>query len=352
MRIGIVNDLPMAVEALRRAVTQGADHEIAWVAGNGLEAIELCRLDPPNLVLMDLLMPVMDGVEATRRIMGSTPCPILIVTVSIDAQVSRVFEAMGFGALDAVDTPALGVGDPRYGAGPLLRKIAAIGMLINDGPASPVRLGHAAGAAQLQPQLVGIGASAGGPAAIASVLQGLPADFAASVVVVQHVDEQFIPGMAAWLREHSAMPVLVAVEDAVPTAGTVLLAATGNHLVLKAPDRLGYTLEPRDCVYRPSVDVFFRSVCSMWRGGVVGVLLTGMGQDGAKGLKSLRAQGHYTIAQDRATSAVYGMPKAAAAMAAAVDILPLQRIAPRLVEAIGNPRQGQVIPGMSNRGNE
>ncbi len=118
-----------------------------------------------------------------------------------------------------------------------------------------------------------------------------------------------------------------------PERGVALLAATNDHLVFDRGSRLAYTVEPRNCVYRPSVDALFHSVCERWRGDVLGVLLTGMGKDGAAGLKALRNKGHYTIAQDQATSAVYGMPKAAAALHAAVDILPLPRIAARLIEA-------------------
>ena len=140
--------------------------------------------------------------------------------------------------------------------------------------------------------------------------------------------------MADWLSQQSALPVTVAREGESPAVGRVLLAGTSDHLALKAADRLGYTPEPRDYVYRPSVDVFFESVSRLWRGDAVGVLLTGMGSDGALGLKALRNRGHHTIAQDRATSAVYGMPKAAAALNAAVDVLPMERIAARLVEVV------------------
>jgi two-component system response regulator WspF len=114
----------------------------------------------------------------------------------------------------------------------------------------------------------------------------------------------------------------------------VLVAGTNDHLRFKSRDRLGYTADPRDEIYRPSVDAFFASVCEHWPHEVIGVLLTGMGRDGAQGLKALRNKGHYTIAQDSLTSAVYGMPKAAAALGAAVDILPLDRIAPRLLDAV------------------
>src|SRR4051812_15899282 len=132
MRIAIVNDLPLAVAALKRAVALEAKHHIAWVAQNGAEAVALCARDTPDLVLMDLLMPVMDGVEATRRIMKGSPCAILIVTVSVGANAWRVFEAMGHGALDAVDTPALGTGNPRESAAPLLAKIEILSRLVVD----------------------------------------------------------------------------------------------------------------------------------------------------------------------------------------------------------------------------
>jgi chemotaxis response regulator CheB len=334
MRIAIVNDMPMAAEILRRVLTTTPEHCLAWIAHTGAEAVEFCRTDPPDLVLMDLVMPEMDGVEATRRIMAESPCAILLVTASVDANASRVFEAMGHGALDAVDTPFLGVGDLRQGAQTLLRKITAIGRLIGErngqaGAARPASPAPVAGT-----PLVAIGASAGGPAALATVLRGLPRNFPAAVVIIQHVDERFAAGMATWLGEHAAMPVRLASEDDTPLPGVVHLAGSDNHLTLKSASRLGYTPEPRDYVYRPSVDVFFSSVARHWKGEAIGVLLTGMGRDGAQGLKALRDKGCYTIAQDRATSAVYGMPKAAAEIDAAVDILPLPGIAARLVGAV------------------
>lgn len=337
MKIGIVNDLPIAVEALKRALALKPRHQIAWVAKNGAEAVELCAKDTPDLVLMDLLMPVMDGIEATKRIMAGSPCAILVVTVSVGANAWRVFEAMGHGALDAVDTPALGTGNPRDSAAPLLAKIDIIENLVVDrssGTPSPFGSSGGAGPVPRHGGLLAIGASAGGPAAVAKVLAGLPKDFPVAVVVIQHVDEQFAAGMADWLGRDCKLPVRVAKEGERPAAGVVLLAGTNDHLTLLPSGQLGYTANPREYVYRPSVDVFFQSVTRHWPGEVVAVLLTGMGRDGAVGLKALRNQGRHTIAQDQASSAVYGMPKAAATLGAAVEILPLDQITSHVLAAL------------------
>jgi two-component system response regulator WspF len=333
MKIGIVNDLTLAVEALRRALMQKPEYRVIWVAKNGAEAVELCAKETPDLILLDMIMPVMDGVETTRQIMAKTPCAILIVTVSVGSNASRVFDAMGHGALDAVDTPTLGLGDLNESAKPLLAKIETIRKLIRDknGSSAAMERAVAQGSPSHGARLVAIGASAGGPAALTTLLRGLPRDFSAAIVIIQHVDEQFAAGMAEWLSLSSALPVRVAQEGERPEAGVVLLAGTNDHLTLKAHDCLGYTPKPADYAYRPSVDVFFQSACRFWPGTVAGVLLTGMGRDGALGLKALRNKGHYTIAQDQVTSAVYGMPKAAAKLDAAVDILALDQIAPKLI---------------------
>ncbi|NER59998.1 chemotaxis response regulator protein-glutamate methylesterase [Pseudomonas sp. MAFF212428] len=333
MKIAIVNDMPMAVEALRRALAFEPAHEVVWVAANGNEAVQRCAERTPDLILMDLIMPVMDGVEATRRIMAETPCAIVIVTVDRQQNVHRVFEAMGHGALDVVDTPAVGAGDPREAAAPLLRKILNISWLIGQQSSSRVRPVAAPLRQAVQRQrLVAIGSSAGGPAALEVLLKGLPGNFAAAIVLVQHVDQVFAAGMADWLSSASGLPVRLAREGEPPQAGQVLLAGTNHHIRLMKDGTLAYTAEPVNEIYRPSIDVFFESVARFWSGDAVGVLLTGMGRDGAQGLKLMREQGFLTIAQDQHSSAVYGMPKAAAAIDAAVEIHALERIAPRLKE--------------------
>jgi two-component system response regulator WspF len=174
---------------------------------------------------------------------------------------------------------------------------------------------------------------------LAHLLGALPPNFQAAVVIVQHVDERFTAGMAEWLSRSSILQVRIALDGERPTAGTVLLAGPGGHLVLKSPHTLGYSAEPREHIHRPSVDVFFQSISRHRHTDAIGVLLTGMGRDGALGLKAMRDAGCYTIAQDEATSTVYGMPKAAATIGAAVDILPLEQIAPKLIDAVHSPER-------------
>ena len=334
MRIAIANDMPLAVEALRRALAAGPEYQLIWVASNGEEAVSRCRDDLPELLLMDMLMPGMDGVEATRRIMHDTPCAILIVTSDVERNMSRVFDAMGAGALDVVAAPSLGP-QQVLDAAAVRRKIHNIAWMIGHKTSRSVKPTPVRSTENRGKRLVAIGASAGGPASLVELLRQIPPDFPASIVLVQHVDEVFAAGMAQWLGSESHMPVRLAREGEVLQPATVLLAGTNNHLYLAPEGRLVYRREPADQVYRPSIDVFFESVATYWRGDAIGVLLTGMGRDGARGLKLMRERGFHTIAQDQASSAVYGMPKAAVALGAAAEVLPLDRIAARLLERLG-----------------
>jgi two-component system response regulator WspF len=329
MRIAIVNDVVMAVEAVRRVLHRSGQHEIAWIARDGEEAVMKCQKDTPDLILMDLYMPRMGGAEATRRIMARTPCAIVVVTGDVEHNASAVFEAMGAGALDAVNTPVLDDMGPS-GAAPLLNKVETIRRLLGTGTSKPTSTKPAGVRSVSPPTMIVVGASAGGPAALGKVLSSLPAGFPASLVVVQHVDAQFAESLARWLNDQTALEVRLAREGDRPEPGVVLLAGTEDHLVFLSTGRLAYTPQPEDCSYRPSVDVFMRSADRYWPGNMIGVLLTGMGRDGAEGLRLLRDHGHHTIAQDEASSAVFGMPKAAAQLGAAREVLPLDQIAPRL----------------------
>jgi chemotaxis response regulator CheB len=235
MRIAIVNDMLLAVEAMRRAVISSGEHRVAWVARDGEEAVQLARNDRPDLVLMDLVMPRMSGVEATRLIMAQAPCPILVVTANMNENPGLVFEAMGEGALDAVATPVLGRAGDSDGTRGLLAKIEAIRRLTGD-TSSRTGANGPAPAESKRDQLVAIGASAGGPAAVAKVLGGLPADFPAAIVVVQHVDVQFARGLADWLGLHTRLKVQLANEGDEVRAGHVFLAGREHHLARTSSD--------------------------------------------------------------------------------------------------------------------
>lgn len=328
MRVGIVNDLRLAVESLRRAVATLPGATIAWVAMDGAEAVAKCAQDLPDVVLMDMIMPVMDGVEATRRIMKSTPCPILVVTATVEGNANKVFEALGAGALDAVATPGIAADGSAVNALPLVRKIQAIGVISGVGRAAPQQQAPAAARASgtAIPPFVAIGVSTGGPQALATVLRSLPRPMPCGVVIVQHIDPSFAPGLADWLSGETRHRVEVASDGDVLSPNRLLLAGTGDHVVLDASGRLGYTVEPREQLYRPSVDVFFDSIVRAKAAPGVAVILTGMGRDGAAGLGRLRAAGWHTIAQDKATSVVWGMPGAAVEIGAAVETLPIHAI--------------------------
>jgi two-component system response regulator WspF len=183
---------------------------------------------------------------------------------------------------------------------------------------------------------VAIGASTGGPNAIVEILAAFPDDWQAATVVIQHVDLAFAPGLARWLGDRTGRQVRIAEAGARPRGGSIHLAATNDHLVLDDAGTFQYVEEPRRLSYRPSADVFFASAARRWRGGGVAVLLTGMGRDGAAGMLALRRAGWYTIAQDRATSIVWGMPRAAVELNAAVDVLPVSDIGRAVVRHVMN----------------
>ncbi len=352
MRIGIVNDSVMACEVLRRVVLSVPGQEVSWIASDGEEAVAMTRTDRPDLILMDLIMPVTDGVEATRRIMNEMPCAILVVTATVSGHINKVYQAMGSGALDAVDTPVLGAAGEVAGAASLLRKIDVIGKLIGKTPqpsatspaSAPIR--PAVQGPILQP-LVLLGSSTGGPFALAEILSKITTPRKATIVIVQHVDAAFAPGLSEWLSQHTAGRKVELIRDGTElTEGRVLLSGTDDHLVLDANRRLYYSREPRGITYRPSVDVFFKSVAAHWPQAGIAALLTGMGRDGAEGLLQLRRLGWTTIAQDEATSVVWGMPRAAVELGAADQILPLPLIGRAIAGYLSSqiPSQAQTRP--------
>lgn len=342
MRIAIVNDLKLAIEVLRRAVAMIPGATIAWIAEDGKQAVEKCAQDRPDIILMDMLMPVMNGVEATRRIMAKTPCPILVVTATVEGNSSKVFEALGAGALDAVETPGLGPGGTVERAESLVRKVQAIRMISGGGgpSAAPAFVPVSTETQLPTPPLLAIGASTGGPMALAKILKALPKPVKWPVVIVQHVDIQFAEGLASWLSGETGHSIRIVVPGESVMPGRIALAATGDHLVLDSGGRLVYTAHPKEEVFRPSVDVFFESLCGPLVARGVAVVLTGMGRDGANGMTKLKRAGWHTIAQDRESSVVWGMPGACVEAGAAMEVLHADAIGGAIVQAMSKKGAG------------
>ena len=339
MRVAIVNDAALAREVLKRVVLSTPAHSLAWMAEDGAEAVRKAVHDPPDLILMDLVMPGMDGVEATRRIMLEKPCPILIVTSSVTGNFNMVYRAMGNGGLDAVNTPTLGANGAIEGGEGILSRLAKLARA--SSPPSRLDnpyLGKAPTALPSTPvvPIIAIGASTGGPSAVAKILEGLPKGFPASVIIVQHIAEDFAPSLAKWLEDSSGLRVRVAKSGDHPKSGEVLLAGSNDHLIIRPDRQLAYVVEPAKYPYRPSVDLFFNSLAIHYPRTGVAILLTGMGDDGARGLLALRRRGWHTIAQNQETSVVYGMSKAAVDLHAAIEILPIDQIAAATMAKIQN----------------
>ena len=230
MKIAIANDVPMAAEALRRAIAGSDEHEVVWIARSGLEAVRMCLEKRPDLILMDLNMPELDGVEATRQIMERSPCAILIVTGQPQDSVSQVFRALGAGALDVTATPIMT--GATGGDGALLAKIKTIGKLVRASRGEPRKVQAASDGGDGIGHLLAIGASTGGPLAVAHILRGWVAPPGTAIVVVQHIDANFAGHFSKWLGEHLSMPVKVIEDGDALEAGCVQVARTNDHLTL------------------------------------------------------------------------------------------------------------------------
>lgn len=340
MRISIVHDRNCA--ELERLILSVPGYKVAWTARNGSEALRCCAFERPDLLLIDLGAPEVDSMETTRYIMSHYPCPILLMANSLETDAARIFEAMGQGAKDVINLPLSGEGfQAQQSREAFLKKIRTLATLHGPTlrplqarlpkPDTPrvlrePRPEHLGSGLRLAPRLLALGSSTGGPGALAKVLANLPATLETTVIIVQHVDEEFSFDLAAWLNSQTHFHVQLARKGETPRKGHVYVASSNDHLILTSRLEFDYTPEPRSTHYRPSVDVFFNSAAQHWPRPEIAVLLTGMGRDGASGLANLKEKGWYTIAQDEATSVVYGMPKAAKELGAAVDILPLEQI--------------------------
>jgi len=335
----VVDDSPVQRRFLRAAVEAASDLTVVGEARNGKEAVALVARLRPSAVLMDLDLPVMSGIEAIERIMASSPTPILVYSAHVGGPESaNAVEALAAGAVDVIAKPGpedtTSLEEYADQVRKKLRVAARVrvithprGKLRSRGlavPTQPVRGATQVVAPTPPPvdlearpdvKLIVIGASTGGPQALQTVLKSLPLDLPQAVLVVQHMAEGFIPGLASWLDQLVPMPVVVAVDGGRLLPGTVTIAPSGYNLIVQ-DDRLRVACVPPEPnqFHVPGIDACMTSVADVLGPDAIGVLLTGMGRDGAAGLKAMRDRGATTLGQDEATSTVYGMPAAAAAL--------------------------------------
>jgi two-component system chemotaxis response regulator CheB len=340
-RVLVVDDSPLVRDILTMILQEDPEIEVVGQAENGQVAIDLVSTLRPDLVTMDIMMPVMDGLTAIQHIMAYQPTPILVVTSSGEAEVA--YKAISSGALEVMQKPDMSLGPAEWEGFvrriKLLARVKVITHVRGRGTASTQVLPFLGPAAQAgsEGRILAIGASTGGPAALAKLLTGLPPDLTVGVVIVQHIAEGFVPGLVSWLKTVTMLTVKAAEEGDCIHPGTAYLAPTGSHTAVTSGGRLCLLGSPPVDSQRPAVDVLFDSIQEQYGRRAIAVLLTGMGRDGARGLKAIREAGGKTIAQDEASCVVYGMPKAAVELGAAEQVLPLSEIPMAIVRLLRQP---------------
>jgi two-component system chemotaxis response regulator CheB len=347
-RVLIVEDSLTVRGRLAEILASDPDIEVIGQAEDGKRAIEICGQCRPDVITMDIMLPIMSGLAATEYIMAHCPTPILVVSASINrGELFKIYDALAAGAVDVLEKPvgteAEGVWERRFlSTLKLVAKIrvithprARLAGLYRSVVKAPLQLIDSSRPAQKY-DLVAIGASTGGPAAIVEILRSLPAAFQLPILFVLHINEPFGTAFADWLDGQTGRRVAYP-KDGAPLSsaiGRVAMAPGGQHLIVR-DGCLDLTTDPERHSCRPSVDVLFESVARECGASAVACLLTGMGKDGALGLLKIRSAGGMTIAQDEATSVVYGMPREAAMLGAATDVLRLGDIGPRLAALQG-----------------
>src|SRR5579859_6017781 len=341
IKVLVVEDSATVRAQLADIVAEDPELELVGVAENGKEAIELCRKHRPDVISMDMVMPQMSGLGATEYIMAHFPTPILVVSSSDNrGELYQTYDALAAGAVDVLEKPtgreAEGVWERHYHA--TLKLVSRIRVITHPRGRLAVLGAAAESKAAQRYSLAAIGASTGGPGAILDLLNGLPDGFTLPILFVLHISEPFGSAFADWLDSQTGRRVSYAKEgDLVSAAaGKVVMAPPGQHLGVR-DGRLRLSLEAERHSCRPSVDVLFESIARDYGPAACAALLTGMGRDGAAGLLKIRQAGGLTVAQDEASSVIYGMPREAALLGAATHILSLSEIGPFLGRVPASP---------------
>ncbi len=337
IRVMIVEDSPVVREHLRRIICADARFVVAALAGSGEEALSSITRIAPDIITMDIRLPGMQGFDVTRRIMALRPTPIVVVSGAGSEEVSLTMQALKAGALAVVEKPvAAGHQDYDTIASQLCTQLAIMSevkVVRQRGVRAMHEEREAAPPVTTSYRVLGVATSTGGPNALMQLLSGLGHGFPLPVAVVQHMIPAFLDGFAEWLKSVSPLPVEVVKETVAMEAGKVYLAAGDRHLKVKGHFVLADDGPPVGS-HRPAGDVLFSSIARSVGVGGIGVLLTGMGEDGASGLRELRAAGGLTLAEDESSAIVYSMPAAAVRLGAVCESLPLTEIAGRLCEIV------------------
>lgn len=343
IKVLVVDDSAVVREFITHVLSSDPTIKVVGAANNGEEALEAVRRLKPDVITMDISMPKMNGIEATRLIMERQPTPIVIVSGNLGGEDAASFRAFEAGALAVLARPAgIGHRDHAAAAKELIqtvklmsevrvvrrwsrsRQAEAVKRNASQVIASKVETSHRRPATKIK--LIALGASTGGPLVLQQILSGLPKNYPATILIVQHIAAGFVQGFAEWLAQTSGFPVQVAINGEPLLPGRVYVAPDGFHLEVQSGYRISLRDGEAENGLRPSVSALFRSVANVLGAEAVGVLLTGMGRDGAEELKLMRDRGAITIAQDEASSVIHGMPGEAIKLDAAMHILPPERI--------------------------
>lgn len=341
IRVVVAEDSVTTRELIVSILRSDPEITVVGEAKNGVEAVELTKQLRPDVVTMDIQMPHMNGFDATKRIMIDTPTPIVIVSASVDTtQVAISMNALRQGAVAVLAKPDGPAAEDFDGKSrefiATIKSMSRVKVVRHW--AERVGSGVAPQPAPVRPaqrgSILAIATSTGGPAALQTVLAELPGDLGVPVLVVQHIANGFLDGLAEWLNATSALNVRLASDGETLQRGTVYLAPDHRHLGVSSRSRLVLSSDPPLGGFRPSGSFLFSSVARHFGASAVAVILTGMGQDGVEGLRTVRQSGGFIIAQDEASSTVFGMPAAAIAAGLPDLVLPLSRIAANLSQVL------------------
>jgi two-component system chemotaxis response regulator CheB len=327
IRILIVDDSALARELIGSILSMDKEIQIVGEATNGREASEMTRQLEPDIVIMDIEMPVMNGIEAIERIMATNAVPILVVTAQSDAHTA--YTAISRGALDLVPKPDVNLDCSQE----FIRKVKLLSTIkvithikgkrdlkTSQKPLRPMVLDKDSG------KIVAIASSTGGPHALLTIFSTLPEEFPCSIVIAQHIPDGFAAGLADWFSKSLKLHLKVAEQGESLHAGIIYISPSESHMEVNSAKRISLVERAREDIYRPSCDILLSSVARVYGNKSIGIILTGMGHDGTTGMKNIHKAGGLTIAQDEETSVIFGMNKVAIENGCISKILAIDKI--------------------------